>query len=681
MRLFGFDIIRSKAPSSSSSSAWQVRPIDGQGPLTGGFNSYIPRKVEASFYEFLRETMPIIDAAIWKLVSLDGHIVVKGKNAALVEEIQEWLYNVPVNDVQKGLQAFHQGLSNEAFEQGFGLGEFLVDKKRRDIIGLRVADSKSIKFQRQANGLGIFQKVKGDNLERELNPATLVYFSIQNENQNPYGTPLFRSCEFVSKVLATMNNSLLNVWERFGDPSFEIIYKTSKADGADHEARRVKIQEDFARAMRAKRDGQSADFVRAIDKNSDITVKVIGADGQVLELETPARHILEQIVAKSGLPPWMLGMHWSTTERLAHYESEMLLADVATRQAAKMPHFYNLVRTLLLLRGRTWKQGDWWLEWEQVNLHDQVAQAQARFLNAQADMYYLQNAAAAGISITRDDLSLGKASPELVRRVEKQKTAPSRCGCKESRPVAWPALDAVEDEYETRLKADWQQLGVVVAGRLALAGKGVSGDTSAGISAEQRAQIMADIKAHLAAYDPKSEGSPLVWAYGQAYSLGLLQAAEMVEAARQPGKAAGSKARPVLDVLKNSEILAELTAAGFAMVRDNATKAILNRILPEIEGLLISGVGPNEVADKLRQKFGDANSDWERLARTELSVAAETAKVNEWQEWGVDKVEFVPAPDGCSICMALAGEYEIAKAPIAGKDTHPRCRCALRVVI
>jgi len=319
MKIFGIEINRAKSrvPGSSAQQAgWQLRPRDGQGPYTQGFNTFVPRKVQGDFYEFLRETIPVIDAAIWRLVALDGHIVVKGKNEKLVAEIQEWLYNVPVNDVQKGMQAFHQGLSNEAFEQGFGLGEFVTNPKRTDIIGLRVADSKTIKFSREpGKGLLLYQKAGGDQTERQLNPANLLYFCVQAENQNPYGTPLFRSCEFVAKALVTIQNATKNVWERFGDPSFSVIYKTSKRDGTDLAERRKAISDELNTALRAKAEGKSADFVRAIDTSSEITIQVLGADGQVLEMEVPARHMLEQIIAKSGLPAWMLGMHWSTTER------------------------------------------------------------------------------------------------------------------------------------------------------------------------------------------------------------------------------------------------------------------------------------------------------------------------------------------------------------------------------
>jgi hypothetical protein len=478
-KLTGLFARKAPAGNSASSGGFQLRPNDGQGPFTSQFRSFVPRKIDPEFFEFLREAIPVIDAAHNRLVSLDGHLIVKGRNEALVTEIREWMENVPVNDLQKGIQAFHQNLSNEAFEQGFSISEFVTSQKRDDIVQLRVADSKFIKFKRSGNAVDIYQKSDQDMMERKLKPDNLLYFSIGNENQNPYGTPLMRSCEFVAQILVTIQNATKSVWERFGDPSFSVIYKTSKKEGTDLAGRYNAIKTEFDTALRAKQQGKSVDFIRAIDKDSELTIQIIGADGQVLEMEVPARHVLEQIIAKTGLPAWMLGMHWSTTERLSNAEVEVLLADVSTRQSAKLPLFTNLVKTLLTLRGKTWKPGDWWLEFDQVNLHDLVAQAQARFLNAQADMYYLQNAAAAGITIDIEDLAIGKELNSAGRGL-KVITTPllppklgggaaggggCSCGCKGAhgekelnRPVPWPELDKVETDYEARLTADWAKL-------------------------------------------------------------------------------------------------------------------------------------------------------------------------------------------------------------------------------
>lgn len=724
-------------------SPWQLRPNDGQGIFTSIFNSYIPRKVDAEFYEFLREAIPTFDAAIQRLTELDGHLIVKGNNGAMVEEIGDWMDNVPVNDIQTGLQAFDNNFTSEAHEQGFVIGEYVSNKKRNDIVGLRVADSKYIKFKRTDNGLDIYQKGNNDTDYRLLNRLNLMYFSINNENQNPYGTSLMRSCEFVSKILVTIHNTILNVFERFGDPCFSLIYKTSKKDGGDHASRRKKMEEDLKAVNTAKRKGNSADFVYAIDKDSDITIKVIGHDNQVLEFEVPARIVEEEIVAKTALPAWMLGKHWSTTERLSDAEANILLAAVKTRQAAKMPRYKNLIRTLLLLRGRTWEKGDWDLEWAQVNLHDIVKQAQARFLNSQADM--MQPERVEKTASLRPRSFVGnrgwESDKKKSKRIKEDRFSGSLCPCcnktvegdyprildsptsggisggKElNRPTDWPELDEVEDNYETELKYDWNELTEQIFSILKLPAdelisvtqppsreeqltKGqiplnpprspsiLLASANAGakrgdkqppdippaevfnFSIEQRASIMQALRNYLGLYDWRNTDSAVTWYYGLAYSLGVLQAARFI-----------GEERPILDIIKNKETFNKLTQEGFKLVKENATKEITNKILPEIEAQVIAGTNPRHVATRLKKIFGDQNSDWERLARSEISMAAEKAKLDEWKEWEIKEIEFIPAPDACPICLGVAGVYNINAAPIPVSDTHPRCRCTIAPV-
>lgn len=64
--------------------------------------------------------------------------------------------------------------------------------------------------------------------ETKLNQENKLYFSINNENSDPHGVSIMRSLEFVAKVLVTMQNSIGNVWERFGDPIYHVKYKTTK---------------------------------------------------------------------------------------------------------------------------------------------------------------------------------------------------------------------------------------------------------------------------------------------------------------------------------------------------------------------------------------------------------------------------------------------------------------------
>ncbi len=729
MRLFGLNITRRKAAKEISSQP-QIRPYPSQGWMTQWFQNYYMRKVSGDFYEILREGIPIIDSAIRRLISLNGTIKIIGDNGPIVRVLEDFCLYVPVNDKQKGIHAFLENASNETFEQGFTLAEFVATKDLKDIAGLRVADSKQIIFRKNDAGQAeAWYRYPGNTpartygrpesiveqiltatynqaiwinglWEEKLNPENKLYFSINNENSDPYGVSIMRSMEFVSKILMTMQNSLANVWERFGDPIYHVSYKTTKRDigGDDVEKRRQKLQTDFQSVINSKRSGKSADLVTAINADADIVIKVIGYDNQILQLEAPARHVLEQIVSKTNLPAWMLGIYWSTTERMATLEVESALQDAKIRQLTMIPEFIRLFSMYLKLRGFKWKTittdiekpGDWGMVFETPNLRDLVSQAQARFLNAQADM--MQNGVNA--NATQTNVTVGGASVEIngMKFPVNLPIHPSRegnkCGCEHhtkelNRPKPWPELDKVEAEYEDRLKKDWNSLREKVFEILTLthteqnerspteqnerSPETPHSTKDFAFSDEQRKAIMDALKKYLGTYDWKDAGSPVRWSYGQAYSLGLIQAAKLV-----------GQSRPILDIIKNQEIFDEIAKNGFKLLKNNATTAIVDEIIPSIENLVGEGVNPRDVASKLNKLFGDKNSDWERLARSEMSMAAEHAKIDEWEAWGVKKVEFTPAPDACPICVALAGDYEINVSPIPVEDTHPRCRCSTR---
>jgi hypothetical protein len=702
-----------KHKTKDATSKVQIGLNNPQGPMTPYFNDYYHRKISGTFYEALREGIPVIDAAIRRLISLNGTIKIIGDNASIVRELEDFCLNVPVNDTQKGIHAFLENASNETFEQGFSMSEYIATKDMKDIAELRVADSKQIIFRRNTTGRaepwyrhqsspGSSRIITNPNslvesiltaqfgqamliggmLEEKLNPANKLYFSINNENTNPYGVSLMRSMEFCAKLLATMQNSLGNVWERFGDPSYHVNYGLTKRSlsGETLEDRRKKIADDFNTSVRAKRAGKSADFVSALNADDKMEIKVIGADNQVLDLEIPVRHVLEQIVGKTGLPAWMLGIYWSTTERMATLEVESILQDAKIRQLAMLPEFIKLFSTLLKMRGYRWnnvttsldKPGDWGIIFETPNLRDMVAQAQARFLNAQADM----------MGTEADPNGEGeKSAPIGVKKKTKgiELYAPTRHHqhiIKELyRPDEWPELDKLEDDYEARLISDWDALhqrvklilGLGVGGdQFADAGKGITRDSFT-FSIEERAQILAALAQHLGEYKPGNEDSPVSWYYGQAYSQGLIQAAKLI-----------GQGRPTLDIIKNREIFETLVNEGFDRVKNRATLRIKDKILAEMEAQAIAGTNPRHVAARLEKLFADGNSDWVRLARSEMSLAAERAKGDEWQAWGVETMDFVPGPDACSICVALAGEYKIEECPLPVADTHPRCRCARR---
>lgn len=70
--------------------------------------------------------------------------------------------------------------------------------------------------------------------------------------------------------------------------------------------------------------GAVRDFVAV----GDVDIKVIGADSQVLDSEVPVRQILEQLIARTGIPPFLLGLSWSSTERMSAQQADLLTSEI-----------------------------------------------------------------------------------------------------------------------------------------------------------------------------------------------------------------------------------------------------------------------------------------------------------------------------------------------------------------
>lgn len=634
-----------KKNTGTFANASQISESRAQGAWSGHFN-FEARKIEGELYEVIRESIPVADAAIDQLTSIDGFLKFEGDNLKLVDEVSDWAKQVKVNDLQSGLIALHENFTSEAFEQGFAVFEFVADKKRTDIVNFYVADSKRIRFKREKDGTGIWLRPKSGGSDVQIKGENIMYFGLKNENQNPYGVPLFRSCEEVAKILHTVQTALARQWERWGDPPLQLVYKTKQRDEKTLAERKKALMSTLTTAWRGKKEGKSSDFVYAIDTDSSIEINLIGANGTVLELQAPTRYLTEQIVAKSGLPAWMLGLHWSTTERLSDAEVSMLLANAKKRQAAKLPLFEKIVNQMLALRGVARKPKDVYPVFEDVNLHDIVKKAQARFLNAQADYYDSQynNPAA--------------TAPDKITVTNHVKS----CGCKEHnklagepRSVSWPELDALEMRYFSNIVTNWEEMRKAVFSHLRLSDKDVFE-----FSPEDEAMLLLELDKFLGKYGTESE---LFDVYRAAIGAGYEEAARL------------NNRLPLFTVEANSSTYDELVKNGLKRVRERATQIVRDEIITEMRALVIAGYGPTDIARHLRKKFGDANKNWERLAATEITAAAERAKRDEWIAEGTEKVRFYPAPDACPVCIALAGIYSVESAPIAGTDTHPYCRC------
>lgn len=678
-----------------------ARESQPQGVWTGTFDDWNPRTVIPHFYEAIREAVPLIDAGINILCTLDGVLDIETESTAQEMELREFLEGVKVNDLQEGMQALYTGSSNEMYEQGHAIAEIVLTKNKKDIERLRLADSKGTYMERTESGaLKVWYKPPGrrrgrgdgtDNIEailrneyranvhsmltqngyRELDQRFLVYAGLDIEADNPYGVSKLRSMEFVARAVLTMENATAQTWARFGDPIFEILYKTNNKqvseDNEELTRRRNTFAESLATALNIKKQGNSADVVNAIGKDDELEIKVLGADGQVLDIEQPMRHFEEQIVAKLGLPSWMLARHWSTAERLARSQGEIVLQQIRTRFAHRKAGLERIIATMLRARGRTWNKNDWKLVQLVPNLQDMLAEAQAEFLRAQAEM------------VRRGDSGGDNNEPAKVTKGGKiilptdEDYAKAVHGHKAENYVEdEDELTALENKAEAGLKKAWRRLQDDTLAALNLPkAKGAKGEDDL-LFIFDPATLRPELERlgrEFVANAGSADGE-LVSAMVDAYLVGVARAITELDA-----EAITQEVRD-----QAADWMAE---RGMVLVTDATARAFTDDILKLLQDGTLDGLNPKEVASTLRQRFEAHNYDWERLARSEMAEAQVTGKLEMYTREGIEQYDWKRAGGACPICVDLeAGSpYTVGEGPRPMSSSHPNCRCTIVAVV
>lgn len=684
-------------------SAVAARGSAAQGPYTEMFETFIAREVNPYLYEAIREAVGAMDGAINRLCTLDGIILVEADNDRLQREISEWMEAVKVQDVHQGLQTWYNLMNNEKYEQGFAIGEWTLNKNKNDVEKLKVADSKGAYFKRTQSGeLETWYKPPGkirgrrdgtDNIERvlrnnyvsqiaagsylagnnyrKLDTQSLVYLGFNNEADNPYGVSLIRGTEFDSKVLLTIKNALFNVWDRFGDPIFDVRLKKKKTKTPEElQAEQTALSRSIANVFAIKRQGNSADLVNVIGAGDELEINVLGAEGQVLQVEADARHLLEQVVAKTGLPSWLLGFHWSTAERLAEQQGTMIIQESRTRFAIAKPALRSPIEAMLRARGIAFKRGDWDITQELPNLQDMLKQAQANFLNTQAELMASQgttnptgnnNPKGAHIDFGGNIIYPSTPIADIHKAHGHQ--------CKtESYVEDAAALNQLEAAATRGLQTNWDRL---YGDTLKALGITEAKAPSPIFLFDQTTMLPLlvnlenDFVATVGAHDAELAASLY-----QAWLRGLRNAATELA---------------IADTLVEStvaRIALELAANAFDMVRDVTLRSYRNDIVLALQNGTYNGLNPRDVAQQLKQRFNVHGVDWERLARSEIAAAQGRGKLDRYSDAGIEQYDWVRAGGACPICIGLeaGGPYQVGTGPQPVRDSHPNCRCTVSAI-
>ena len=352
----------------------------GEGQPFGVLDRYVPlRGGEIALYRAIREGVPILDAAIWKLVRLCGGVGVRCADPKAQAGLEEFFRTVDTGWGQRGIQSFLDRYLDDLFTCGHGLGEIVLDPEGKEIAALLCADPEQVEVKIGDSPLDFTLCRAGLGEERALPYQELLLFTpFQPTGDAPCGVSLLRSMPFLAGILLKIFQATGQNWERAGNLRFAVVCKPGEGEEAFAQERCGLLAREWSAAMQAGREGSVRDFVAV----GDVDIKVIGADGPILDSQAPVRQILEQLVARTGIPPFMLGLSWSSTERMSAQQADMLTTEVTAIRRAVEPALCRTAELWLRLHGF---DGRAEIVWEDINLQDMVEEARAELYRAQAE--------------------------------------------------------------------------------------------------------------------------------------------------------------------------------------------------------------------------------------------------------------------------------------------------------
>ncbi len=363
-----------------AAAACQLR--SGQSHPFGALKGFVPLGTgEELMYRQLREAIPVLDAAVGKLVRLSGGFDVKCRSRESKEKLEKFLREVPCGRGQVGIDSFLAGFLDSLLVYGRSVGELVID--RGHLKAVCWGDVTQLQVMEGENSLDV--ELWGPDSKGKLGALPyqhlLLFTTLNPEAAHPYGVSLFRGMPFLADILMKIYAAIGSNWERAGNVRYSVICKNGEnMDPGMAQERGRQVAQEWSRAMEDAKNGTVRDFVAV----GDVEIKVIGGEAPILDSQVPVRQILEQLVAKTGLPPFLLGLSWSTTERMSTQQVDILTSELWALRRTVEPVVRKICKTYLALEGMDDRVE---IEWSNISLQDITEEARADLYKAQAMKY------------------------------------------------------------------------------------------------------------------------------------------------------------------------------------------------------------------------------------------------------------------------------------------------------
>lgn len=369
------DLLARREPDRPASA---VQTAPKERCVVGLMSRYVPlMPPDARLYRAMREAIPVLDAALDKIVRLIGNFRVLCEDRGTEQRLEDFLQTVRVGASGQGVRSFLSGYLDQMLMYGTAVGEMVLSGDGERLAALYPASLEDLELVAGDNpfDVTVCRRTAGG-----IRPAPyqrlILYTALRPQPGKITGTSMLAGLPFVSNILAKIYDCIGVNFDRMGNLRYAVTYHPG-GDSVD----RVSARERAGQIAAQWSDAMKSDEVRDFVAVGDVDIKVIGADSPVISTEVPARQMLEQIVAKTGLPPFLLGLSWTSTERMSSQQADLLTSELEYYRDLVTPVILRICDLWQRLQGETHAMR---VEWDPINLQDEVALAKARLDRARA---------------------------------------------------------------------------------------------------------------------------------------------------------------------------------------------------------------------------------------------------------------------------------------------------------
>jgi hypothetical protein len=300
--------------------------------------SYSPSS-RASFYRYLRDTLPIVSTAVWSWVrlcstpqstDLTGSETEIKRAKGILNDLDSRILENPYQR-GKGIDRLTEAMFLELFTLGRFAGELVLLPDGSGIDCFHTLDPFKIKWEPGYRWKAIYEEENGT--ERVLNHECTFYTTLGMDVSNPAGVEPLASVPFVLEIEQKLLEDMARSSHNAGTPRLQVKITPPQPFENEHE-------EEYLSRINSYFDQTVEQFSSLeADQNlftwSDVEVTVIGGEkGRTFSWKVNREQVLEDVIMALKLFPWVLGRSHGTTRNWVGAQYNLLMQEVDSIQAS-----------------------------------------------------------------------------------------------------------------------------------------------------------------------------------------------------------------------------------------------------------------------------------------------------------------------------------------------------------